>query len=129
MPIKHENVGRYPANWQEIRAAILDRAGHKCEFCGIANYAIGYRDETGTFHQLAPSGKPEFFAGHASGFKVFKIVLTIAHLDHIPENCSFSNLKALCQRDHLNYDHPHHRISSAKTRRAKKLNLDLFTND
>lgn len=40
MPIKPENRGRYPANWKEIRAAILERADNKCEFCGIENYAV-----------------------------------------------------------------------------------------
>jgi 5-methylcytosine-specific restriction endonuclease McrA len=129
MPIKPENKHRYPANWKEIRAAILLRAGHRCEFCGLANYAIGYRDNNGVFEQLALLGRPEFFAGHASGFRVFRIVLTIAHMDHVPEHCDEENLKALCQKCHLNYDHPHHRISSAKTRRAQKMNLELFTND
>ena len=54
MPIKPENRGRYPANWKEIRAAILERADNKCEFCGIENYAV--RDGS-------------------------RVVLTIAHLD------------------------------------------------
>lgn len=40
MPIKPENRGRYPANWKEIRAEILKRAGNKCEFCGVENYAV-----------------------------------------------------------------------------------------
>lgn len=40
MPIKPENKKRYPANWKEIRAAILKRACNRCEFCGIENYTI-----------------------------------------------------------------------------------------
>jgi 5-methylcytosine-specific restriction endonuclease McrA len=28
----------YPANWQEIRARILERDGHRCKHCGVANY-------------------------------------------------------------------------------------------
>jgi hypothetical protein len=31
MPIRLENRTRYPANWSEIRAAILLRAGNHCE--------------------------------------------------------------------------------------------------
>lgn len=31
MPIKPENRHRYPRNWREIRAQILDRAGHCCD--------------------------------------------------------------------------------------------------
>ena len=80
MPIKPENRGRYPANWKEIRAAILERAGNKCEFCGIENYAV--RDGS-------------------------RVVLTIAHLDHTPEHNSPDNLRALCQRCHNRYDAKH----------------------
>ncbi len=88
MPIKAENRERYPKNWKsEIRPAILARANNRCEFCGIENYAIR---ENGS-----------------------KVVLTIAHLDHIPENCEPSNLRALCQRCHNRYDAAHR----AETRR------------
>ena len=38
MPIDYS---KYPANWHsEIRPRILERDGHKCNFCGIPNYAI-----------------------------------------------------------------------------------------
>lgn len=35
MPILPENKARYPANWKEIRAEILKRAGNKCEFAAL----------------------------------------------------------------------------------------------
>lgn len=88
MPIRPENKNRYPANWKEIRAKILLRAGNKCEFCGIDNYAIR---ENG-----------------------IKVVLTIAHLDHTPENCSDENLKALCQKCHNGYDRKHRNETRSK---------------
>lgn len=53
----------------------------------------------------------------------------IYHVDAYPENCDPSNLKALCQRCHLRYDHPHHRTNAAATRRAKKLNRELFVTE
>lgn len=90
MPIKPENKSRYPANWKDIRKDILQRANNKCEFCGIANYTI------------KPNGA--------------KVVLTIAHLDHTPENCDYNNLKALCQKCHNTYDAKHR----AETRRRTK---------
>ena len=90
MPIKPENKKRYPSNWKDIRKDILERANNKCEFCGIENYAIR---ENGS-----------------------KVVLTIAHLDHTPENCDYSNLKALCQKCHNKYDAKHR----AETRRKGK---------
>jgi hypothetical protein len=55
------------------------------------------------------------------------VVLTVAHMDHEPENCSNDNLRALCQRCHNRYDGPHRRLNSAKTRRVNKHNGELFT--
>ena len=49
-------------------------------------------------------------------------MLTVAHLDHQPENCDDANLKAMCQRCHLAYDREHH----AETRRSRKAMGDLF---
>lgn len=41
MPIDYK---KYPKNWRsEIRPAILERAKHKCEFCGVKNYAYVFR--------------------------------------------------------------------------------------
>jgi 5-methylcytosine-specific restriction endonuclease McrA len=92
MPILPENKKRYPKNWPEIRAAILKRAGAKCEFFGVANYTIL---ETGA-----------------------RVILTIAHLDHTPENCDPGNLRALCQKCHNTYDAPH-RSRTRKKRGTK----------
>ncbi len=54
------------------------------------------------------------------------IVLTVAHLDHTPENCAESNLRAMCQRHHLAYDHHHHRKNAQATRRARSGMAELF---
>ena len=101
MSIKPENKARYPKNWKEIRAAILERAGHKCERCGAENY------------------QPHPVTGS-------KVVLTVAHLDHTLENCSPENLQALCQKCHLAYDHQHHRENARHTRNQKKGQGILF---
>lgn len=93
MPIKPENKNRYPSNWKEIRADILKRANNCCEFCGVENYSV-----------------------RANGSKV---VLTIAHLDHIPENCGYDNLRALCQKCHNAYDLPH-RLETRKITKARE---------
>ena len=47
-----------------------------------------------------------------------KVVLTIAHLDHTPENCDDENLRAWCQRCHLTYDAP---MKAARRKAKKKL--------
>jgi 5-methylcytosine-specific restriction endonuclease McrA len=86
MPIKPENKKRYPANWKQIRESILERAHNRCEFCGKQNHTYFWNEKTG---------------------KMVKVVLTIAHLDHTPENCDPENLRALCQACHNRYDAKH----------------------
>ena len=94
MPIKPENKGRYPKNWKEIRQQILQRANNRCEICGRENHSIVDN-------------------GHG---KMIKVVLTIAHLNHTPEDCRPENLRALCQRCHNRYDAKHR----AETRKNNK---------
>lgn len=89
MPIRPENKARYPKNWKEIRMKILERANNRCEFCGVEN------------HTWIPAARIDTPMG------AIKVVLTIAHLDHTPENCDPSNLRALCQRCHNRYDAKH----------------------
>lgn len=95
MPIRPENKGRYPKNWKQIRAAILERAGHRCEFCGVENHTYRLNPKTG---------------------KEVKIILTIAHLNHKPEDCDPENLRALCQKCHNTYDAEHRK----ETRKRNK---------
>ena len=115
---------RYPANWKEIRAAILEREGHRCKFCGVANHAIGARDKAGAWHDQraisamnATEGEIAFGGAYP---KIIRIVLTVAHLDHDTTNNAGANLAALCQRCHLRYDQEHHAINAAATRRRRK---------
>ena len=115
MPIKPENRKLYPKNWKEIRKQILERANNKCEFCGVENYAEGYRDKNGNFIESIGMQQE---ADMLDGEKIIRIVLTIAHLDHDPTNNSPNNLRALCQKCHNTYD-KEHRLA---TRRKSKYN-------
>lgn len=110
MPIKPENRARYPKDWQQIRFAVLTRAEHKCE--GSPDYP----------HCRVRNGEPHPETGS-------RVVLTIAHLDHIPEHCEMDNLRAWCQRCHLHYDRHHHAANSYETRRKGKADGDLFNDD
>ena len=122
MPVKPENKHRYPKNWKQISERILARAGHKCEQCGVKNYAFRNK-RTG---EVSDDGTQIEAWELADGDKVTKIVLTIAHLDHVPENCSDDNLRAWCQKCHLAYDHEHHQRNAHVTRQSRKAASDLF---
>ena len=103
MPVRAENRGRYPADWPAISARIRhERAGGQCECTGECRTAHATRCEARN--------------GHRSPYTGSVVVLTVAHLDHTPENCDDENLRAMCQRCHLAYDGPHH----AETRAASR---------
>ena len=102
MPIKPENRKRYPKNWKQIRQQILERAGNRCEFCGVENHSERAR-----------------YDSHKGKVVTVKVVLTIAHLDHTPENCDPSNLRALCQRCHNRYDAQHRAETRKKSKTSK----------
>jgi hypothetical protein len=90
----------YPPDWERISASIRERAGNRCEWpgCGLENGATveGKRGP-------------------------YKVVLTVAHLNHDPSDCDAANLRAWCQPHHLRYDARHHAESAAATRRRKLL--------
>jgi hypothetical protein len=105
MPIKPENKALYPDNWKQISERIrFERAGNKCEWCGAENY------------------KPHPITGS-------KVTLTVAHLDHNPQNCEDENLRALCNKCHIGYDAKHHAKNAAKTRRKKRVQAMIANQD
>jgi hypothetical protein len=131
---------------KETRPRILLRAGDCCEFCLVPNRATVLRvdgiwtpyDVFGESGRLwgqreAPRGEQEpvelFWYGlrgaiNCSGLLTFpvdrvrlvKIVLTVAHLNHVSGEDGDENLAALCQWCHLNHDKGHH----AQTRATRK---------
>ena len=121
MPIRPENRARYPKDWPQIRAAVLLRAGNRCEGstafpdCRVPNGA--WRNKV-TGQLTHNDMQAEIWS--LDGDRVTRIVLTIGHLDHTPENCALTNLRAWCQRCHLTYDAKHHRETAYRTRRAGK---------
>lgn len=140
MPIRPENLHRYPKDWPQIRQRILDRARNCCEGspdfpdCRVPNYAWGYwRD--GTFHRVNKAAVIESVRSGREwvkppidwdGKRIIEVVLTIAHLDHVPEHCDDANLRAWCQRCHLHYDRHHHAQTRYRTRREGWAVADLF---
>ncbi|MEL6218299.1 MAG: hypothetical protein AAFR79_07510 [Pseudomonadota bacterium] len=110
MPIRAENRARYPANWKQISKEIREAAGNRCEGSPL------YPD------CRAENGKPHPVTGS-------KVVLTVAHLDHQPENCDRSNLRAWCQRCHNAYDAPMRRKGIADRAKAERARGDLFSEE
>lgn len=106
-PIRPENRDRYPDDWPEISLEIKVRAGWRCECRGECG--------RGTHEGRCPNehGKPAYGTGS-------KVVLTTAHLDHVPENCASENLRAWCQGCHLHYDREHHAQTRAETIRRRR---------
>ena len=108
MPIKPENRLRYPFDWRVISERIrFVRAGGRCECVGQCG------GEHGGALDSARCSAMHLALVERKG-KQIKIVLTVAHLDHMPENNDDGNLLAMCQRCHLRYDREEH----ARVRRA-----------
>lgn len=137
MPIRPENRARYPDDWPQISLDARARANYCCEWCGVRNGAWGWRDASGAFHEVKagplidagyPRNPPFELTLERHGVvgvvRIIRIVLTVAHMDHKPENCAPENLRALCQRCHLRYDAP----AKAAARRARGMAAtgDLF---
>lgn len=147
MPIDYS---KYPANWHtEIRPRIMARAGEQrdidgnivkqacCEFCKVENRKTILRGEydgkevyQGMDGWIYDANTSEQIGGGYLGEvdpqnknKCIEIVLTVAHLDHDPENENVNDAKlsALCQRCHLNYDRPH--LTQKRTVRKYKNSL------
>ncbi|GAA4928897.1 hypothetical protein GCM10023224_05310 [Streptomonospora halophila] len=108
MPIRPENRTRYPKDWPAISAAIrFDRAESRCECAGECG--------RGTHEGRCPNRHGESAYGTGS-----RVVLTVAHLDHTPENCDPANLAAMCNGCHLHYDRGHHAETARATREAAR---------
>jgi hypothetical protein len=107
-PIRPENRDRYPADWTATSERIrFTRARGRCECDGRCGRPIQHLDPSDRCVNV--HGQPAYGTGS-------KVVLTTAHLDHIPEHCDDANLMAMCQGCHLHYDREHHAKTRAATR-------------
>lgn len=89
MPMERK---RYPTDWEQIAFEKKEATDWKCEMCG---------------KQCRKPGEP---------FDTHKRTLTVAHLNHMPEDVSAKNLMAMCAPCHLKYDAQHH----AETRKKRR---------
>jgi hypothetical protein len=84
----------YPPNWRQLARQCKERAGWRCEHCGVPHGAL----------RLSKAGK------------LYIVYLAAAHLNHDPSNPN-ALLRALCQRCHMQYDAQQH----AQVRKPHKL--------
>lgn len=136
---------RYPDDWEAISKHIrFNRAGNKCEWCGVPNHARIVRKPKTTEYLIIdldayavyswPDGTPIKLSELPEGFdydREIKVVLTVAHLGtphpdgrpgdkHDKMDIREENLAALCQRCHLLYDIDEHVAHAKETRLRKK---------
>ncbi|MHC4717454.1 MAG: hypothetical protein ACYS5V_10825 [Planctomycetota bacterium] len=125
MPIRPENLDRYPPDWPLISDRIrFERAEGRCECLGECGNDHGGRcaAEHNRRHPVTDS----------------LVTLTTGHLDHQPENSdnpgdvfillplAHSNLRAWCQRCHLTHDREIHAANAAETRERQREQLRLI---
>jgi tRNA(Ile)-lysidine synthase TilS/MesJ len=126
------NPANYPPNWKQISKSVREAVGNCCEQCGVKNHIyivrsdvdparwIEFNPDEGSYSfpdgvTVRLSEVPEEYSG-----REIWVVLTVAHLNHNTQDNRLENLKALCQRCHLQHDRQHHQLSRKRTRLRKK---------
>lgn len=102
----------YPDNWDEIATAIKTAANWHCQECGKPCFRPGE-----TFLKMMVRLEPTEWASYLPDEEEVILMeawelrsvratftLTVAHLNHRPEDCRPENLRALCSVCHLQYD-------------------------
>lgn len=107
MPVRPENRHRYGADWREFSDRIrFERAKGRCECTGECKMPG---------HQSRP-GRCENRHREPSVYTGSNVILTVAHLNHVPEQRRDDEVKAMCQGCHLWYDRDHHAATRQETR-------------
>jgi len=150
MPIRPENRALYPKNWtSEIVPRIRARSGNRCECtgqcgvnhpsgwwnacfkglprCGIANGDVSYMTPNGVWHACFEGEVGDTMERlDGKDYRAARIVLTVAHLNHKPQDCSDDNLLHMCQGCHNRYDLPMRRAGIKARAKAARAIGDLF---
>lgn len=117
-PIRASERARYPRDWAAISLDARMRANWRCECTG----------QCGVDHALEPAAAARCDAWDGMPHPVTgaRVVLTVAHLNHQPEDCRPANLRAMCQRCHNRMDMPHRAAGVKARRREQRASGDLF---
>lgn len=92
----------YPKDWETIALAVKSKAKWRCQQCGRPCRRPG-QDWT-EFEVKRGWLWPDAYDDDGAVFKRGRFVLTVAHLNHRPEDCRPENLRALCAPCHCRYD-------------------------
>lgn len=119
----------YPDNWDELALEIKTEANWCCTECGRPCRQPGESFDDFLKRCWNPSLEMRYptyeMDGERRVSKAGRFVLTVAHIDHEPQNCDRTNLKALCAPCHGTYDLKQMgRKRVLKAERAGQLRID-----
>lgn len=101
-------VERWPERVEVATACLYTEANWQCQSCGrwyrksgeaLADFAKCIKGQNTQFLDWANQGAIAEIFEHPQRW-----TLTVAHLDHVPQNCDRTNLKAFCAPCHGSYD-------------------------
>ncbi len=104
------DLSRYPKNWKAIAHQIKKSVNWNCEECNRPCRQPGEKDGDLCERMNGSKWSVELYEKVDNDEFVIPIpkfgrfTLTVAHLDHVPENCDRANLKALCTVCHCRLD-------------------------
>lgn len=102
MPI---NKKHYHPDWKDkIRPRILKRDQHRCKICGVPNKIEIIRVKDDEWLRVDRIIRNE---AKKTGQKITRVILTVAHLNHIVTDNRDENLATLCQLHHIRHDREH----------------------
>lgn len=121
MPIRRElrKFYRGPA-WQAARAACRERAGDRCEQCGLSNGTWTTRIVRRRAKVAAGSWPYRTAVQRTTVSKRVKVQCGAAHVNGVAGDDRPENLKWLCRGCHLRHDRPQHKESRATRKDAAR---------
>ncbi len=136
MPIRPELRKYYGPEWvKTIRPGVLSRAGNRCQQCGKPNHSVAY-----VYCEKVDGKRVQYWVGQGGSVwrdsfgvalprsrwpargmpRKIRVILQVAHLNHVPGDNREENLRALCGWCHLHWDAGEHRNTRAERKDAQR---------